>query len=284
MYDGVKRVVINDIDAGDDYTVYYSSYAFPTLQSLTSATCDTTPTVYRDARDSQLYYVAQLADTKCWMLDNLKYKPNGDSTGTATGNFSATQVADPGLSNMLTVNGTSADASPNQDAPKYIDPIASTQGSNFCRNNLNKSTYNLTKCGLLYNYFTATAGTNPQTNYSSSSPNAPGSICPANWRLPSNNSGDYGDLDKAYNGTGAAHTDATVINNLWLYSGAFATVWSGYYQYEFNFQGQYGYFWSSTASSATLSRHTLFSATEAGPGNRGGYRYFGLAVRCVIGV
>jgi uncharacterized protein (TIGR02145 family) len=220
------------------------------------------------------------------MLDNLRYRPNGDTTGTVTQGFNAEQVANPGVTNYLTQDGTSTVTSPNQDSPKYIDPIASTQGTNYCRTATNKSTYNITKCGLLYNYHTATAGTNLQANYSSSNRNASGSICPANWRLPSgyNASGDFGYLDQQYGGTGAYQSDTPAqLATLWLYSGAFAGVFSGYYNSSLGNQGSGGYFWSSSASSATYSYHLYFFASGVYPGAYGYSRYNGFGVRCVIG-
>ncbi|MDR1196980.1 MAG: fibrobacter succinogenes major paralogous domain-containing protein, partial [Candidatus Nomurabacteria bacterium] len=286
MTDGEKRVVINSVDAGDDYTVFYSSYTFPTLQSLTSATCDTTPTVYRDTRDSQLYYVAKLADNKCWMLDNLKYKPNGDTTGTNQSGFSAVQVANTGAGNYLTQNGNSGTGNPNQDAAKYIDPIPQS----YCYNNTDKPAHNITKCGLLYNYYTATAGTNLQANFDASNRNAAGSICPANWRLPSgyNADGDFGVLDKAYSGgTGVGRNLSNPdTQGLWLYSGAFASVYSGTYDSSFNDQGLTSFFLSSSAYNnlSAYSSGVSIPSWYVNPGAGTNARRYGIAVRCVIGL
>jgi uncharacterized protein (TIGR02145 family) len=270
MTDGEKRTFINGADAGNDYTVWYSSYSFPTLQSLTSATCDATPTIYRDARDSQLYFVAKLLDNKCWMLDNLKYKPNGDSTGTVTANFSATQVADTG-------------ASLDYDVPNFIDPIAQPA---YCYNSPNMSTYHITKCGLLYNFFTATAGVDKTTTTGE----ATSSICPTHWRLPSgyNASGDFGALDVKYGGTGEGYQSGNPvqISTLWSRLGAFFIVFSGSYGggSSFSGQGNIAWFWSSSMRSTTYSAYTLrigSSFVSAGTDNY--YRFYGLALRCVIG-
>jgi uncharacterized protein (TIGR02145 family) len=290
MSDGEKRVFINGTDAGDSYVVWYSSYDFPTLQSLTLATCQNLPlrlngsgnaSVYRDTRDSQLYYVARLADNKCWMLDNLKYKPNGDSTGTVTDNFSAEQV----WSGYLTISGD-YDTSNNYvdfNSPKYVDPIAETaSGTGYCYNDATKSTYNITKCGLLYNFFTATAGAD-----NTASGDQITSICPTNWKLPTGGAnGDFGVLNgsmyakRPANGS-AISTTAYVQN--WQYSGAFAGVFSGSYVSSFSStQSGYGNFWSSSAISAGVSYRLVFSPTTVTVASNT-YRHNGFGVRCVVG-
>jgi uncharacterized protein (TIGR02145 family) len=291
MTDGEKRVTINGSDAGDDYTVFYSSYNFPILQSLTSATCNTTPTIYRDTRDSQLYYVNRLADNKCWMLDNLKYKPNGDSTGTVTPDFRATQVADIGTGNALTVDGidTGGTNYVNYDAAKYIDPIASTLNANYCRTNTNKPINNITKCGLLYNFYTANAGTTPST---ATSGNSTGSICPAHWRLstgynsdPTQN--DFAALNGYMAGDSSPYQSATTDSKYysgWQYSGAFAGVFSGGYASSFYDQGSYGYFWSSSVYYLAGVGYILqLDSSFVVPGTNPSNRNDGLGVRCVIG-
>jgi uncharacterized protein (TIGR02145 family) len=293
---GDKAVVVTDTignkSSNKDKTVTYDATDYSTLQSLTNATCQNLPlrltgsdpaTIFRDARDSQLYYVARLAGNKCWMLDNLKYKPNGDTTGTVTPGFPATQVANTYTANYLTQDGTSTTTSPNQDAAKYIDPISQA----YCYNNTNKSTYNITKCGLLYNYHTATAGTNIQANYSAADRNASGSICPANWRLPSgyDASGDFGVLDKAYlpGGTGSYHDLSNPdTQGLWQYSGAFAGVFSGDYFSSFYDQGIYGRLWSSSANSAIYGNVLYFNSSDVRPGTYNVKRFYGVGVRCVI--
>jgi uncharacterized protein (TIGR02145 family) len=292
MTDGEKRTFINGTDAGNNYTIFYSSYTFPMLQSLTVATCQDLPlrlsgsdsnvTVFRDARDSQLYYVARLADNKCWMLDNLKYKPNGDSTGTVTPNFSATQVANTGSTNMLTIDGTDAtgDNWDNWNATKYIDPIVAT----YCYNNVNKPANNITKCGLLYNFFTSTAGT-------ATSGNATGSICPANWRVPIGyinsdfKTGDFAILNGSMNaGTLAAGSisSGTGYYENWQHSGVFAGIRASGYNSTFASTGFAASYWSSTVGSARFGSVLSFDSTSV---STTGYqdRLYGDAIRCVIG-
>ena len=45
------------------------------MQNLDSSVCTTTATTVYDGRDGQEYTIQQLADGKCWMLDNLALNP-----------------------------------------------------------------------------------------------------------------------------------------------------------------------------------------------------------------
>ncbi|MCL2280445.1 hypothetical protein FWC31_00965 [Candidatus Saccharibacteria bacterium] len=297
MTNGEHRTFINGSDAGNNYTVWYTSFNFPTLQSLTTTgSClgtPTTPVIYRDSRDSQLYYVAKLADNKCWMLDNLRYKPNGDTTGTVTSGFSATQVANTGT--FLTNNGNNTpNNTSNIDTPLYIDPITVA----YCYNNTNKSPQNITKCGFLYNLYTANAGTVDYT-IATGGTQSTGSICPLNWHLPtatsttsgpgngtSYNYADFAVLNASMNAgtftTPGVTTQTTGFYENWQYNGPWRGVFSGFYGGAFLDQGAYGSYWSSSVHSAAYGRYFYFNSSLVSPGNSSNNRYYGSAVRCVL--
>ena len=303
--DGEKRVVINGTDMGNDATVWYTSYGFPTLQSLTaSGTCigtSITPVIYRDARDSQLYYVAKLQDNKCWMLDNLRYKPNGDTSGTAAAGFSATQQADTGT--YLTNNGTNSPDSndPNIDAALYVDPIANTtETADYCRSpsgTNNMPAENISKCGLLYNFYTANAGTLLYSNTTNGTQST-GSICPANWRLPTAKSTTTG----PGNGTSYNYADFAILNASmnagifttpgvgtnfhagWQPTGPWRGVFSEFYGTDFG-TNDISVYWSSTVGSTPAYGGSLIlypNSPTVYPGNANYYRYLGFAVRCAL--
>jgi uncharacterized protein (TIGR02145 family) len=288
---GDKAVIVTtDVGVSNkDKTVAYDDTDYLTLQSVAGAGCGAAPTIYRDTRDSQLYYVAKLDDNKCWMLDNLRYKPNGDTTGTDTAGFSAIQVVNVSSLNTLTVSGSSSSGTngDNFNAAKYIDPIDSGRGyNNYCETDVEKSIYNITKCGLLYNFYTSTAGTAPNTVVTG---NAVGSICPAGWRLPTggyNTSSDFAVLNGSMHAgslaLGSTSSGAGYDEN-WLYSGDFAGVFSGDYGSSFGTKGSDGYFWSSSVSSAERSYSLRFNSANLWSGNYTDNRYHGFAVRCVIG-
>jgi len=281
MTAGEKKVLVNGLET--TATVTYDSTNYPTLQSLTggSGTCSgtgATPVIYRDARDSQLYYVAKLADNKCWMLDNLKYKPNGDTSGTNQPGFTAEQQVNTGT--YLTVDGASNNTSPNLDIAKYFNPIIHP----YCYNSIDKSLENITKCGLFYNFYTATAGTAPQSSHFSGQ-NATGSICPANWRLPTGGptTSDFGVLDIAGSGTGATTTPPSQANlDLWWPTGIWRGVFSNYYNSSLTAQGSSGSYWSSSTATNWTGFFLHFYSLNVYPGTTNNARYLGMAVRCVL--
>jgi len=291
MTDGENAVKINRQET--TATVNYDSTAYPALQSLNlSGTCQGTsvsPAIYRDTRDSQLYRVAKLQDSKCWMLDNLKYKPNGDSAGTVTSNFTAVQEANTGL--YLTQNGGSSTASPNQNAAKYIDPVFGGINTNdycYIGSTVNSTLNQITLCGLLYNFYTATAGTAPQSQTANGS-TASGSICPLNWRLPTgyysngNSNGDIGVLNASMNAGGLMPGSSENYFDGWLPGGHWKGVFGGFYSAAFFMQGIQGYYWSSSVGSASFAYDLLINYGFVSPATfYGDNRYNGYAVRCVL--
>jgi len=227
-----------------------------------------------------------MQDNKCWMLDNLRYKPNGDTTGTATATgFSAVQLANTGT--YLSTDGTQPSTimvDTKNDAAKYIDPIIYTSGS-YCRDNTNKSPENITKCGLLYNFYTTNAGTIPYNQATAGSTGA-GSICPSGWHLPTgyNASGDFATLDVAAGSTYATSSTPpqTTQLALWWHNGAWRGLLSGYYGNNFYSQGTSGYYWSSSVQGMVYGYYLYFHSASVYPGTTNGNRYYGSAVRCVL--
>jgi uncharacterized protein (TIGR02145 family) len=291
MTNGEKTVKINNTEMGEDYKVFYTSYNFPTLQNLTPSTCQDLPlrlngdedadqnkaTIFRDSRDSQLYYVARLADNKCWMLDNLKYKPNGDTTGTNQPGFSATQIWTGQM--------------PLTDTGQYVDPINEDQsGVNYCQgtqtsNNMSSNT--ITKCGFLYNWTASTAASGDDLEDLGET--APNSICPANWRLPTlYTTNGFKDADFAVLNASMNDKDLASSGNLsntpdsWQPTGAFRGVFSGVWHSSFEYQGNYGYFWSSSVYNSSSAYSMLFLSSFVFSGYYD-YRVSGFGVRCVIG-
>jgi uncharacterized protein (TIGR02145 family) len=298
-----------------------------TLQTLTTDLCqsadydstnkginDNNTVTLNDPRgNGQDYKIRKLADGNCWMIDNLKLKlTDGMTLTSATTNVATDTTVDFAWGGFTYTNGSSITAahdvdnfvtggyltktgadtstSYNYDAWRQVDPSSLA----YCINPTGgafATTGSLTGCGYLYNYFTATAGSYPQSAYDSSksNQNAPYSICPANWRLPSGRDadGDFGFLDKAYPpGTGAYHDGSAnmITQNLWLPTVSFAGVFSGYYNSGFDYQGSYGYFWSSSVFNATYAYNLSFNSSYVYPGTSSNYRYYGRAVRCVVGL
>ncbi|MBQ8985148.1 hypothetical protein IJ076_01125 [Candidatus Saccharibacteria bacterium] len=143
------------------------------MQDITPEMCTEEPSVVMDKRDGQTYTIARLKDGKCWMTQNLKLGKYTDSLTLTSENSNV------GTSGF-TLDGKLMDG-------KFIDE------------KVNISTYYCTdNYGCYYNWYTAVAGSG---NTSSAAGNMPYSICPANWILPSGDSGgDFEILVNAYGG------------------------------------------------------------------------------------
>ena len=255
-----------------------------TLQAFTSSDCSALP-IYTgtneeavisltDTRgDNQIYQVAKLADGHCWMLENLKL---GSTTGTLTLTPSDTNVASNFTLPQLTTTGTA-----DFDNPGAYGPVTGDTGEGE------------TNYGYLYNWPAVTAGES-RTSHTEADGDAPYSICPANWRLPtvgfsydeetdsSTASGDYSNLDIAFGGTGQ-YADSGVSIAQWQHNGPFKGVFSGLWDGEFGNQGGVGVFWSASArpDSADYAFVAGFNEAEVFPAD-GSYRNAGFSVRCLL--
>jgi len=255
-----------------------------TLQAFTSSDCSALP-IYTgtneeavisltDTRgDNQIYQVAKLADGHCWMLENLKL---GSTTGTLTLTPSDTNVASNFTLPQLTTTGTA-----DFDNPGAYGPVTGDTGEGE------------TNYGYLYNWPAVTAGES-RTSHTEADGDAPYSICPANWRLPtvgfsydeetdsSTASGDYSNLDIAFGGTGQ-YADSGVSIAQWQHNGPFKGVFSGYWYGEFDYQGGGGGFWSASAhpDDAGLAFLADFNESEVRPADLN-IRGAGFSVRCLL--
>jgi len=253
-----------------------------TLQSFTTAQCNTLPTYtgsneeavieLTDTRgDNQIYQVAKLADGNCWMLDNLKL---GSTTGTLELTPQDTNI----VSNLTLPQVT---ASAPMDTQEEIDALLDTP---FVFGPVPGDTNSgATNYGYLYNWSAATAGES-RTSHDENAGNAPYSICPANWRLPTGGpGGEFSALDIAFGGTGNGANNGEPNIALWQHDGPFKGVFSGYWGGGFGGQGVVGYLWSASAypGDADFAFGAGFVETEVGPGFDVS-RFLGFGVRCLL--
>ena len=240
-----------------------------------------------DERNGQTYRIKKMQDEKCWMVDNLKYAGEANTNlANVDGTYGLVYNNDSGKFN--TVDGTDTQSTANSDKAFYNNPMSAS----YCYGDSIQSSY--TKCGYLYNWYAATAGTGTYAT-STYGTNVSGSICPTGWRLPSARSDGS---TATGNGTSSTAADFPVLNASmnagslttgstssyptgWQFTGAWSGVFSGNWGSGFSSQGSVGYYWSSTADSFSLARYLLFSSSYVYPGNNGN-KYFGRPVRCVM--
>ena len=252
------------------------------MQAMTQDYCQNHMTIYdgtneeailtlNDPRgDGQDYQVAKLADNKCWMLDNLKL---GSTTGTLTLTSADTDIASDFMLPQVVTIGTA-----DYDNPGVYGPIPGDTGSGA------------TNYGYLYNWSAATAGES-RTSHNETAGDAPYSICPAGWRLPTISwdenwevaSGDFPDLDRAFGGSGNGSWSGEPNIAKWQHSGPFKGVFAGYWWEGFSGQGGWGDLWSSSANPgwSDAAFNADFVADGVSPGGYGN-RNVGFGVRCLL--
>ena len=237
------------------------------IQDITSTNCPTTRTRAVDARDNRTYWVQKIGtgtDARCWMLTNLAYAGGTSNGGVATYNDT--------IPTTTLTNGTGG--STTYTAPQYYIP---TTGSNPTTEptDPSTSTAGTGQYGYLYNWCAAMGAqttTSACANATTPAPSTTTSICPANWRLPIGNGGEFTLLNNAING-GATTTDQG-LRSEWL------AQRSGNWNGGFGYQGSVGYYWSSTQYSAPGARSLYFYGTYVYPAS-GDNKGNGFAVRCV---
>ena len=225
------------------------------IQEITSANCSTTRIRTVDARDNRTYWVQKLADGKCWMLTSLAYAGGGTNTY--------------GDTKTLT-NGTGGSST--YTTPSYYIPAGAYPTNE--PTSPSTSATGIGQYGYLYNWCGAMGGqtTSVCTSVATPTPNTSISVCPAGWRLPTGNGGEFGALNTAVN-SGATNTD-TGLRSVWL--GQRSAYWAG----SFGSQGNEGSYWSSSQSTADLAFRLSFSVSNVNPVRTDG-KAVGLAVRCI---
>ena len=263
--------------------------AFKPCSSIAIGTAGT----LTDSRDSQSYKVVKLADGKWWMAENLNL-----AGGTALSSAN-TDVTDAYINSFTTRNNLT------KNGNTIILPASSTSG--FKTNNYSYvyNSGNKTNCGALnqntpcYSYYSWDAVTlGSGRSISTDNANAPQSICPKGWKLPStyNGSGtaaaatDFRALMISYGGSNSIqdYTSSTNPTGATMYSriGPGSTpnfLLAGFYDYgSFGYGGSRGRYWSSTSYSSTnYARFFNFGSANVNSANTD-YRYVGASVRCLF--
>ena len=240
-------------------------YTVQTMQQMTASVCDSVPapsvsatnvptTVLRDTRDTNSYTVKKLADSRCWMTDNMK-------------------LAD------ASIDSTNSNLPPGAtfDVPASSEEGWCSDATEACFNKANvldAGNIQHQEYGMYYSWNAATAGYGLYSQIPIFE-DVPYSICPKGWRLPSSkSSGDFQTLRNAYS--------SSVFGDDWRISPLNFPL-SGYRgTSSIASQGVEGSYWSSTASNnagafgVRVGSSTVDMNTESGY-----YIYRGFSVRCI---
>ena len=282
IYGPNQTIAINDdfyANADQEYQITLYAVWLPadsnyTMQSFSGAQCDNMEfgelIALRDIRDNNVYTVSKLEDGNCWMTENLRLDPS-------TTTFSSSNTNSPTAEFIADApNSASSNTLCNDDEDTCIDTIRFNANAlnrnltpSYSHNSVNYSWYSY---GVMYNWYTATAGNG---TYDIDSTDAAGDICPANWRLPTGGEdGEFENLNDLAN-DGSLATDAGLMKfpDNFIYSGDF----------NYNIPGgrnNYGRFWSATPN-GNLNAYRL-GTVASGATPTGSYnKWDAFAVRCI---
>ena len=284
--------------------------------SLTTAPTDGTANLssvsaLTDQRDNNTYAIAKLADSKCWMIENLrladKDSNNNDielsSTNTNNPSLPITNVYD--ASNPTTSNHLSPSVNPTATAwCKSHSADCDDQSMLYTGNITDRAstpTANSTSIyshGNYYNWYSATAA-NGKYSKSTNNSTTVGDICPAGWALPeggdkTNMAAEKNDFYKLGLSLGlSVPTAALSTGPVWINAEG-RTASKTYRTYPNNFlysgyvngssvdsRGSDGLYWSKSTY-ASYSAYSFFFTESFVDTPNYGAKYWGFSVRCLV--
>lgn len=290
--------------------VAYSFDNINTMQQMTSAICSKAPTggvkQLKDERDGKYYWIGKMKDGKCWMTQNLDLDLNEKTLPltSATSDVSADWTPKDGDEVLYTANtlnsSTTSTSNTGQRSWSLGDySIINPTSINQCVNGLenvagcsgngtaDRFKYYVTPTmangdtnahyilGNYYQWNAATAGTGSTTE---ANKQAPSSICPKGWKLPTSNDAIAGSFDSLVS-TGEIGNNVTKLVSAPYY---FVRGGVAYQQNFLEYLGYLGLYWSSTPNAVGGAYNLQFfgttslnSAYDKEPGQNGN------SVRCI---
>lgn len=281
-----------------------TTYNFQTLASANrcSTMSEGDIIALQDSRDSNIYTVAKLADGSCWITENLRLDPSDSNisiTASNTNNPTSTFInTDITLSNITDKTGkkaytnnyfrTCTDTN-STNGPSCMNQISFGLGNITLTNTANYNNNSQVRAwyayGIMYNWYTATAGNGSYNDGSGVVAN--GDICPSGWHLPyggggtgtkgGNTDGGFYYLNYKINNNSNVTSNSIKLRefpNNFVYSGLYSGTSA-------RSRGTNGYYWSSTANNNTYGYGLNFFSSSVSPGTGSNVKYFGCAVRCL---
>lgn len=268
-------------------------------------------TALTDMRDNDTYVVAKLADSKCWIVENLRLDDSSELSAqntnnpslpltniystTSTSNYLSQPSALAYNENTNLFGWCSSDNATcyNQSRLNNTNETWNSGGSysptpstiSIGNNSYKKLNSYVYSYGNYYNWYSATAG----NGVSNSSNGKNGDICPIGWHLPyggsstadkgGNTSGGFYYLDIQLGNDGTKISDREASNRWRKYPNNF--VYSGLQSGgSTNERGQAGLYWSSMRNYGSRAYFLHINIPSIWPTNYD-YEYKGLTVRCV---
>ena len=238
-----------------------------------------------DARDDQEYSIAKLADNKYWMVSDLNLAGGTAISCTTSDCENYTIPTDQGwqTGGKLPASSTSGFIS-NNYAYVYNSGNITTSRSDCTSSK---------PCNSYYSWDAATLGSG--RSISTDNTNAPYSICPKGWKLPTTYNGTNSTTDfralmialgssssLQYYNSSTSPTGATMYGKLTAYPYNFLRA-GNYSLGSFESGGSHGYYWSATSyPGSSLARVLSLGSAYVNSVNNFN-RKDGASVRCVSG-
>lgn len=249
-----------------------------------------------DKRDGKRYWISKRADNNIWMTQNLDFNINANRTYTSADTDITTNWTP--LRSTIATDKLSAQWENSSTTPYSYDPgdiyyYHTADAANrytslaSCKQD-HPDCSSKNHIGNYYNWSAAVASNNT-TSLSTPYDNAPDSICPAGWRLPTGTDAQGTSSSKEFN---ELFVDEGVIestNEVFTPDGyeklLNTPLWftmSGYVDSGSTSRvGSSGYYWSSTISDALYVYYSNFRRGNIFPSNTN-TKYYGFSMRCLI--
>ena len=286
----------NPLTLAESYAYFNKSQTggYYTMQDMEPGICATatenSELTVIDVRDNNAYTIAKLADGRCWMTTNLNLEggteiestlsdvPEGYTLPVANGFQEGNRLPE----SQIIASDTALDGGFSNDTQAYVFNSRNTA----CKSN--------SPCYSYYSWVSATAGSG--TSISTTNTDAPYSVCPKRWSLPTTRSinglsSDFQDLtvslggsrERFYYDSSTAPTANAIFRK--MVAAPINYVRSGHYQGNSFYSGGYGaHYWSSTAANANQWGNTALdlsiTASTISFANTDVQR-FGFSVRCI---
>ena len=264
---------------------YTPTSAATTASSNFAIAGDVVPeAVLMDERDGKYYVVRKLADGNCWMAQNLAYEITAGTPVEISNNDGTASTATP---DHTTINAQGEEWEMNGNTWRSYKPEPENA---YYRNGVTKSSsptgsgteYAWESAGVYYNWYAATGGTG---STAVTSGDAPSSICPKGWRLPTS-AGEKSLHNLFTNGYGLEPDDegklAGNAGDVFRANPLNFTLSGGYnwMSKKLDHAAENAFYWMSTAVDDNNAYRLSAKTTYIKP--QGSYhKGYGMTVRCV---
>ena len=253
----------------------------------------------KDKRDETPYCVAKLKDGNIWMTENLDLA-GGTALSAEDTDVTSAYISNFSTSNNLTKSGNTIVLPPSaiqaeNNTSLTDDTQFSIDNYSYVFNSHSKDTRNegggYVPAYSYYSWDAATLGSG--RSISTENTDAPYSICPKGWRLPTSGAdhddgwkrGDFYKLATAYGidleNDHYASWEYDYVNIIGPGTPPNILLASNYSYGFFEYEGEFGTYWSSTSSSST--DHAMYMSLDSNIDVAEGYfnRFYGQSIRCL---